>query len=232
MNFNNKIKELQDQAKMLEQQAYLMLVMQGASGNGVQCTPPQQFSNQNMPSEAYKPPQKNIMPPAFNNINFSMMAVLQQMPVQQQMPIQQQMPFQQQVYAPQNNPVMPVCPPHTEAFNNQLEIITTQQIITRVHPKLTDLGMDVIMEKILQEQPPSLPLRDKVIQYIDRNMDSFLRENLRYKQEFFCVCDPDGKKPLKDYKSNHVGGKNHQDMIDDIVKYIKQEMKKYGVSLC
>jgi len=38
MNFNNKIKELQDQAKMLEQQAYLMLVMQGASGNGVQCT--------------------------------------------------------------------------------------------------------------------------------------------------------------------------------------------------
>jgi len=33
MNFNNKIKELQDQTKMLEQQAYLMLVMQGASGN-------------------------------------------------------------------------------------------------------------------------------------------------------------------------------------------------------
>ena len=204
MNFNSKITSLQQQARVLQTQAYLLQVLET-------CPNIDDLHNFPMLLDALQPSNNEVVKPepqsqAFPNAQ-AMMPVCHNAQV-----------------------MMPVCPP---AFNNQLNVITTTKVITRVHPKLTDVGLDIIMEKILKEQPPSLSLRDKVVQYIDINMESFLVSNLGYKQEFFCVCDPDGKYPLTNYVYAHKIGKCHQGMIDKLVSYIKQEsLRKYGVCIC
>ena len=131
------------------------------------------------------------------------------MPSQQ---MQMQPYTQQQLYAP----------PH--ALNNQENIIKTTTIRRAKLP-----AMQVVMQLVMQQQSTSLPLREKVIQFIDTNMLQFLAKDVGRNEDFFCVCDEKGKKPLSSYETPHKKGGMHQDMIDRIVQYITEEYKKHGI---
>jgi len=84
------------------------------------------------------------------------------MPSQQ---MQMQPYTQQQLYAP----------PH--ALNNQENIIKTTTIRRAKLP-----AMQVVMQLVMQQQPPSMPLREKVIQFID-----WQKMLVAMKTSFVCV---------------------------------------------
>ena len=135
-------------------------------------------------------------------------------PYASQQMMQMQPYTQQQLYAPPN------------ALNNQENIIKTTTIRRAKLP-----AMQVVMQLVMQQQPPSMPLREKVIQFIDTNMLQFLAKNVGRNEDFFCVCDEKGKKPLSSYKTPHKKGGMHQEMIDRIVQYITEEYKKHGMMI-
>ena len=162
----------------------------------------QPYAHQHMQMQPFQPIQAYAMPP-------------------QQMQMQ---PYTQQNMQMQTYSHQPYAYPH--ALNNQETVIKTTTIRRAKLP-----AMQVVMQLVMQQQPPSLPLREKVIQFIDTNMLQFLAKDVGRNEDFFCVCDEKGKKPLSSYETPHKKGGMHQDMIDRIVKYITEEYKKHGMMI-
>ena len=214
MNIQQKITELEEQARFLQTQAHCLQMMQNMSSSqdkrpqegsmipygSQQMMQMQPYAHQHMQMQPFQPIQAYAMPP-------------------QQMQMQ---PYTQQNMQMQTYSHQPYAYPH--ALNNQESIIKTTTIRRAKLP-----AMQVVMQLVMQQQPPSLPLREKVIQFIDTNMLQFLAKDVGRNEDFFCVCDEKGKKPLSSYEAPHKKGGMHQDMIDRIVQYITEEYKKHGI---
>jgi len=199
MNIQQKITELEEHARFLQTQAHCLQMMQ------------------NMSSSQDKRPQEGSMIPYGSQ---QMMQMQPYHPIQPYgMPHQQ---MQTQPYAHQHKQMQLYAPPH--ALNNQESIIKTTTIRRAKLP-----AMQVVMQLVMQQQSTSLPLREKVVQFIDTNMLQFLAKDVGRNEDFFCVCDEKGKKPLSSYETPHKKGGMHQDMIDRIVQYITEEYKKHGM---
>jgi len=231
MNIQQKITELEEHARFLQTQAHCLQMMQNMSSS--QDKRPQEGSmipygsQQMMQMQPYHPIQPYGMPHQQMQTQPYAPQHMQMQPYQHIQPQAQAyaMPSQQmqtQPYAHQHKQMQLYAPPH--ALNNQESIIKTTTIRRAKLP-----AMQVVMQLVMQQQSTSLPLREKVVQFIDTNMLQFLAKDVGRNEDFFCVCDEKGKKPLSSYEAPHKKGGMHQDMIDRIVQYITEEYKKHGM---